>query len=704
MVGQSNMGGYGDELDVSEPFDAPQPDVLIWQDDLNQNVGWAALRPGFGGDSNNGSGGDGTQFGPEVAFGRSLEDELPGASFALIKHGEAGPGATMEDGWNPSRDNGAGPGHIWTNFVNKVDSALAEFEATQTTFEIAGLVVAQGSRDMVSETGVEAEEYEQNFTNFIAAVRQTYSVPELPVILAKSSPFRLGTEHHEGAVLVRNAQEAVAAADPLAFMVTIDDLPTIDGVHLDTEGQLEFGDRFADAYRRQPTYGSAIFARDGFESGDFSGGTEQWAVGYWNASGDSSVTMSDSPHGGSAHALLRRGSGELIRTIDASNVTDLKLRFWSRLDSFEGSDRAQVRVSSDGLNWQVVREFVDGDDDRHYRFHQLDLPDLGDTIHVQFDAQMNRRNDVWYLDDISIVGAPSGPPSQAPSITSSPVTTATEDLIYSYDVDASDPDTGDTLTFSLDLGANGMVIDANTGLIQWTPNNADVMDPIPVTVRVEDQTDAFATQSFNISVTNVNDAPVITSTPVTSGTEGVAYTNDVDADDPDAGDTAVYSLDKSPTGMTIDANTGVISWTPQTADVGAANDVTVRVTDGQGESDTQSFAINVSAPSANVIFVSDISFDSKRRARDWRAVFEVRDQDNIPISSVQIEVTFAGNIFTGTTDSNGIFRTSWIRNLSSGNHYAEAADLAFANHDWDQDLGWSEDYDGDGLPDALLEN
>ena len=71
-------------------------------------------------------------------------------------------------------------------------------------------------------------------------------------------------------------------------------------------------------------------------------------------------------------------------------------------------------------------------------------------------------------------------------------------------------------------------------------------------------------------------------------------------------------------------------------------------------------------------------------------------------AGVQIEVTFAGNTYTGTTDSNGIFRTTWIRNLSSGTHYAEAVDLVFVGHDWDQDLGWSEDYDGDGFPDGLL--
>ena len=38
--------------------------------------------------------------------------------------------------------------------------------------------------------------------------------------------------------------------------------------------------------------------------------------------------------------------------------------------------------------------------------------------------------------------------NDAPTITSTPVTAATEDAAYSYDVNATDPD-GDTLTYSL---------------------------------------------------------------------------------------------------------------------------------------------------------------------------------------------------------------------------------------------------------------
>ncbi len=85
-----------------------------------------------------------------------------------------------------------------------------------------------------------------------------------------------------------------------------------------------------------------------------------------------------------------------------------------------------------------------------------------------------------------------------------------------------------------------------------------------------------------------NHAPVINSNPITSSLEGVPYTYDVEATDAD-GDTLTYSLTSSPAGMTINASSGVISWTPSTV---GDYDVTIEVTDG-GSFDTQSFTITV---------------------------------------------------------------------------------------------------------------
>jgi hypothetical protein len=98
--------------------------------------------------------------------------------------------------------------------------------------------------------------------------------------------------------------------------------------------------------------------------------------------------------------------------------------------------------------------------------------------------------------------------SDAPSITSSPITTATEEVQYIYDVEAKDVDFDDALNYSLTSAPNGMSIEELTGIINWTPTDAQV-GTHQIIVMVMDNQSAFVTQSFTITVDNVNDAPIM---------------------------------------------------------------------------------------------------------------------------------------------------------------------------------------------------
>ncbi len=88
--------------------------------------------------------------------------------------------------------------------------------------------------------------------------------------------------------------------------------------------------------------------------------------------------------------------------------------------------------------------------------------------------------------------------------------------------------------------------------------------------------------------------PTITSMPVTSATANSPYIYTVVASDP-AGNAMAYSLDVAPAGMTIDAASGKIGWTPFTAQAGA-NAVTARATNTLGKFATQSFSVAVALP------------------------------------------------------------------------------------------------------------
>ena len=97
-----------------------------------------------------------------------------------------------------------------------------------------------------------------------------------------------------------------------------------------------------------------------------------------------------------------------------------------------------------------------------------------------------------------------------PRITSTPVTAATVGQAYRYDVDATDPDSGDTLAYSLTTAPSGMSISRSSGLIDWTPGAAGSFD---VAVEVSDGKGGTARQPFRVAVVPVNASPKVNAGP-----------------------------------------------------------------------------------------------------------------------------------------------------------------------------------------------
>ena len=193
------------------------------------------------------------------------------------------------------------------------------------------------------------------------------------------------------------------------------------------------------------------------------------------------------------------------------------------------------------------------------------------------------------------------PVNTGPSITSSTVTQASEDILYSYTLSITDEDddnNGTDLTFSLSNAPSGMSV-SSTGVIQWTPGEG-VTSAQDIVITVSDGGEdgaASASQTFTITVTAVNDAPSITSTPSTSAVEGVSYSYQVSVSDvDDSGDELSYALSNAPSDMTI-SNSGLISWTPANGD-SSSGEITLTVSDGGEDSAaaaTQTFTISVTA-------------------------------------------------------------------------------------------------------------
>ncbi len=116
-----------------------------------------------------------------------------------------------------------------------------------------------------------------------------------------------------------------------------------------------------------------------------------------------------------------------------------------------------------------------------------------------------------------------------PVIVSSAILDATEDIEYSYQVSIEDPD-NDSFNYSLSGAPEGMSI-SDSGLITWTPTEG-VLTSGEVVLTVDDG-DLSTTQTFEITVAPVNDAPVIISSASVEATEDIEYTYQVQVEDSD---------------------------------------------------------------------------------------------------------------------------------------------------------------------------
>jgi hypothetical protein len=122
------------------------------------------------------------------------------------------------------------------------------------------------------------------------------------------------------------------------------------------------------------------------------------------------------------------------------------------------------------------------------------------------------------------------------------------------------------------VGFNGTFLTARAIAPNWTGSVSAVVNA------TDSRGQSARTAPFDLTVTPVNDAPFITSTPPQRGELGRNFTYQVSAVDAE-NDTLTFSLDSAPAGMTIGA-AGSVSWVPGPSQLGAHN-VVINVSDGR---------------------------------------------------------------------------------------------------------------------------
>ena len=254
------------------------------------------------------------------------------------------------------------------------------------------------------------------------------------------------------------------------------------------------------------------------------------------------------------------------------------------------------------------------------------------------------------------------PVNDSPTITSIAVTTATEDIAYTYTITTEDVD-GDLVTVSAIGLPSWLTLTDNT--LSGTPTEGDTNSEITITATDDGDGALTATQIFTIVVTPVNDAPTITSTVVTTATEDIAYTYTITTEDVD-GDVVTVSASGLPSWLTLTDNT--LSGTPTEGETGS--EITITATDdGDGAlTATQIFTIVVTPVNDAPVAVDDITTvleDAEATSIDVLA--NDTDEEGDPLTLLSVTTSGTGTVtvdgalleYTPAADFNGTEEVSY---------------------------------------------
>lgn len=239
LAGQSNMDGRASVADLKgdlEKYAKSNPDILIHfsagglKRPLTTSLGFKPLQPGYSGTPGNKNANalPTKTFGPEVSFGPTMAQALPGKHLLLVKFAEGG--TSLAHDWNPGE-----PGKLYENFIKFVRQTQELVKRQGDTCEIRGMVWHQGESDAAMPAG----KYQAALTELIAKVRSDLGVRDLPFVIGQvfDNGKRTG---------IINDQKATAGAVAHVGFADANGLKTIDkGTHFDAGSQIALGNRLA---------------------------------------------------------------------------------------------------------------------------------------------------------------------------------------------------------------------------------------------------------------------------------------------------------------------------------------------------------------------------------------------------------------------------------------------------------------------------
>lgn len=252
--GQSNMVGLGtnsSDLTSDQKKFFPIDNIKVYLDaegDASRMKKWSTLQPGFGSSL--------TQFGPELFFGKVLNDSFPGKKFAFIKVARSGTYLGKATEWLPPSSNNGTGGTYYVAMIGSIDAALktfnSAFDTSLYTPKWVGFIWLQGEFDAMD--AALSNQYEANLTNLIKDIRTKASAPDLPVVIPMIDGQSLWTNYTK----IWAADIAVTKKLTHIDTVATKGLPT-DNIHYKAAGMVTIGERSAARWIKMKTLTTLVF-------------------------------------------------------------------------------------------------------------------------------------------------------------------------------------------------------------------------------------------------------------------------------------------------------------------------------------------------------------------------------------------------------------------------------------------------------------
>lgn len=266
LGGQSNMEGHGLNNELQDSLSHPINNVWIYHgnpirdEDISGGLGkWEILKPGNGagftsdGKTDNYS----HKFGPELSFGKKMQQFYPGEKIAIIKYAMGGSsidslGAREYGSWEIDYHSKTGLNQF-DHFLTTVNGAFGirdiDGNGIEDVLVPSGIIWMQGESDATLTLNI-ANNYAANLKRLMDLFKATFRDDDIPIVIGKISDSGLDNNGKtwKYGELVQHAQEEYVRNNKNAAIIrNTNSYNYSEPWHYDSKGYIHLGVKFAEA-------------------------------------------------------------------------------------------------------------------------------------------------------------------------------------------------------------------------------------------------------------------------------------------------------------------------------------------------------------------------------------------------------------------------------------------------------------------------